>query len=58
MPTLILIGENDVLQREHADVLAARVPGARIVRIPGGHLLNLTSPKEFDAAVSAFLSGR
>jgi pimeloyl-ACP methyl ester carboxylesterase len=59
VPTLVLIGDKDVSQKEHADALAARVPGARIVRIPGGgHLLNLTSPKEFDAAVREFLSGR
>ena len=59
VPTLVLIGERDANQREHADALAARVPGARIVRVPGGgHLLNLTSPKEFEAAVSAFLGSR
>ena len=57
-PTLVLIGERDEGQREHADALAARVPGAKLVRVPGGgHLLNLTSPKEFETAVSAFLSG-
>jgi 3-oxoadipate enol-lactonase len=55
-PTLILIGEKDEFQREPAELLAARIPGARIVRIAGGgHLLNLTSPEEFDAAVAAFL---
>jgi pimeloyl-ACP methyl ester carboxylesterase len=52
-----LIGENDEFQREPAELLAKRIPAARIVRIPGGgHLLNLTSPKEFQAAVSAFIS--
>ena len=56
VPTLVLIGDKDISQKEHADALAARVPGARIVRIAGGgHLLNLTSPKEFEAAVSQFL---
>lgn len=59
VPTLVLIGDKDDAQREQAEVLATRVPGARIVRVPGGgHLLNLTSPKEFEAAVSAFLSAR
>lgn len=59
VPTLVIVGENDVFQRDHADVLAARVPGARLVVVPGGtHIVNLSSPKEFDAAVSAFLSGR
>jgi pimeloyl-ACP methyl ester carboxylesterase len=59
VPTLVLIGDQDVSQKEHADALAARVPGARIVRIAGGgHLLNLTSPKEFQDAVTTFISGR
>ena len=59
VPTLVLIGDQDVSQKEHADALAARVPGARLVVVPGGgHLLNLTSPKEFDAAVRAFLPAR
>ena len=59
VPTLVLIGDKDEFQREPAELLAARIPGARIVRVPGsGHLLNLTSPKEFDAAVSDFISGK
>jgi pimeloyl-ACP methyl ester carboxylesterase len=56
VPALILIGEKDDLQREPAELLAKRIPRATIVRVAGGgHLLNLTSPKEFEAAVSAFL---
>lgn len=56
VPTLVLIGDQDVWQIEPAEILAKRIPGARIVRIAGGgHLLNLTSPKEFDAAVVSFL---
>jgi pimeloyl-ACP methyl ester carboxylesterase len=57
VPTLVLIGDKDESQSEPAELLAKRIPGARIVRVPGGgHLLNLTSPKEFQTAVSAFLS--
>ena len=59
VPTLVLIGEHDALQREPAELLAKRIPGARLVVIPGGgHLLNLTSPKEFEAAVSSFLNNK
>ncbi len=55
-PTLVLIGEKDTLQREQADLLARRIPRARLVVVPGGgHLLNLTSPKEFQSAVASFL---
>ena len=53
----LLIGDKDEFQREAAELLAARIPGARIVRIAGGgHLLNLTSPAEFQSAVAAFLA--
>lgn len=56
VPTLVLIGENDMFQREQADLLQQRIKGARLVVIPGGgHLLNLTSAREFEAAVAAFL---
>ena len=44
VPTLVLIGEKDLLQREQADLLGQRVKGARV-------------PKEFEAAASAFLGG-
>jgi pimeloyl-ACP methyl ester carboxylesterase len=55
-PTLIMLGEQDMFQRAEAELLAKRVPGARLVVIPrGGHLLNLTSPEEFRAEVSRFL---
>jgi len=59
VPTLVIVGENDLFQRDHADLLAARVPGARLVVVPGGtHIVNLSSPKAFQAAVKPFLSGR
>ena len=59
VPTLVVIGEKDAFQQDHAELIAARVPGARLVRVPGGtHIVNLSSPKEFEAAVHAFLSGR
>jgi pimeloyl-ACP methyl ester carboxylesterase len=57
VPTLVMIGDQDVWQREPAELLAKRIPGATIVRITGGgHLLNLTSPAEFQSAVAAFLA--
>jgi pimeloyl-ACP methyl ester carboxylesterase/ketosteroid isomerase-like protein len=58
-PALVLIGDKDELQREPAELLAAQIPGARIVRVPGGgHLLNLTSPKEFESAIASFLASK
>lgn len=57
VPTLVLVGEQDTAAiRDQADILAARIGGARVVRIKaGGHLLNLTSPDEFARHVNEFL---
>jgi 3-oxoadipate enol-lactonase len=56
IPTLVMIGEKDAFQEPHALLLAKNVAGAKLVRVPGGgHLLNLTSPAEFKAAVLQFL---
>jgi 3-oxoadipate enol-lactonase len=59
VPTLVIVGEKDVYQRDHAELLSARVPRARLVVVPGGgHIVNLTSPKAFEAAVESFLASR
>jgi 3-oxoadipate enol-lactonase len=58
VPTLVLVGDQDVWQMEPAEIIARRVPGARLVRVPGGgHLLNLTSPQQFDDAIRSFVPG-
>ena len=55
-PALVLVGEKDELQQEPAQILARRVPDARLVVIVnGGHLLNLTSPRSFQSAIEEFL---
>lgn len=55
-PTLVLVEEKDTAQKEQADLLGRKISGARVVVVPGGgHLLNLTSPGEFQRAVLSFL---
>jgi 3-oxoadipate enol-lactonase len=57
IPTLILLGADDLLQRAEAELLVQNVKGSRLVVVPGGgHLLNLTSPEEFRAAVLEFFN--
>ena len=59
VPALVLIGDKDEAAGEQAEVLARRLAGSKVVRVAGGgHLLNYTSPKEFDAAVREFLAIR
>lgn len=58
VPVLVVVGEDDAEFRASSDYMAARIPGARLVVIPGaGHSPNLDRPDEFDAALAAFLDG-
>jgi 3-oxoadipate enol-lactonase len=59
VPTLLIAGGTDttapaaVMER-----MAARIPGARFVIIPGaGHLANLEQPTEFNRVLERFLAG-
>lgn len=57
-PALFLSGANsDYVKREHRDRIRSLFPAARFAKIPGvGHWLHAEKPREFEAAVSAFLS--
>ena len=57
MPTLILVGEEDVLTPPaDAEAMRSKVSRAHLVSIPrAGHLSNLEAPEKFSAALSDFL---
>jgi pimeloyl-ACP methyl ester carboxylesterase len=55
IPALVAIGEKD--ERSDADELAALLPDARLVRVPGDHGSAFAAP-ELTAAIAAFLAER
>ncbi len=57
-PTLFLSGGNsDYVQRAHRDGIKALFPAAKFAKIPGaGHWVHAEKPREFEAAVAAFLA--
>ena len=58
VPALVLVGERDADYLRAAEVMAARIPGAKHVTIPGaGHVANLEETEAFDRAVLDFLQG-
>jgi len=59
MPVLILHGDQDqVVPPGNADLLAKRIPAARVRMLPGaGHLLPMERPEEVAEAISSFASG-
>jgi pimeloyl-ACP methyl ester carboxylesterase len=56
-PTLFLAGaESDYIRRADREAIKALFPAARFAKIPGaGHWLHADKPREFEAAVRAFL---
>ncbi|MEL6683885.1 MAG: alpha/beta fold hydrolase, partial [Pseudomonadota bacterium] len=57
-PTLFLSGANsDYVQRDARPTIKALFPAAKFAKIPGaGHWLHAEKPREFAAAVNAFLA--
>ncbi len=57
IPTLILVGEHDVLTPPaDSEAMAKEIPGSTLVKIPdAGHLSNLEQPAVFNSALSKFL---
>jgi pimeloyl-ACP methyl ester carboxylesterase len=55
-PTLIVRGERGWLDEAEAEAMRMRLPGARLVTVPGaGHDLHLDAPAEWRWAVEEFL---
>jgi pimeloyl-ACP methyl ester carboxylesterase len=57
-PTLVLTGDADrLISPANSDVIARHVPGAKLVKIPGGsHGFNVEMPEAFNRAVLGFLA--
>jgi len=58
VPTLVITGEEDeLIPVSESRAIAAAVPGATLVIIPGaGHLSNMEQPDAFNTALNAFLT--
>jgi 3-oxoadipate enol-lactonase len=55
-PTLVIAGEHDtVTSASHSELIAAAVPGSKLVVLPTVHLSNVEYPVEFMQAVLGFL---
>ena len=58
VPALVVVGADDTPFLAASDYMAAKIPGAKKVVIPGaGHAANIDQPQAFNAAVLEFLAG-
>lgn len=56
-PALVLVGERDEAYQQAAQVMAAKLPNARLEKIAGAsHVANIEAPAEFNERVKDFLA--
>ena len=55
MPVLVIAGTKDMIREGHTRLIANRIPGARLVLIPGDHFIANNAPAAFNRAVRQFL---
>ncbi len=55
-PTLIIAGTNDLIKRNHTELIAVSIPNAKLALIEGDHFVAGKNPDEFNATVEAFLN--
>lgn len=55
-PALVIVGADDRISLDASKTVAAALPAAKLVIVPGaGHVVNLASPADFNAALIRFL---
>ena len=56
MPVLVIVGDQDLILKEHTRLIAASLPNARLAVIPGGHDCANRNPADFNKAVWQFFA--
>ena len=54
-PTLVIAGTRDMIRTAHTKQIAAHIPDAALVLLPGDHFLAAKAPEAFNRAVLRFL---
>ncbi len=54
-PTLVVIGQKNRATHGGARLIAQTIPGARLVSLPGGHMLHTDNPAQLRRAIDTFL---
>lgn len=56
LPTLVIVGSADHGSAAPSRSLAQCIPGARLAELPGGHVINLENPAEYNRVLAAFIA--
>ncbi len=58
VPTLVLVGSNDVIDPSHTKFIADSLPDSRLCVVKGGHSIVKTNSVDYNAALEEFFSER
>lgn len=56
MPSLVIVGDDDMIEESHSRLIAQSLPHARMEILHGSHFVAVEHPDAFNQAVLAFLS--
>lgn len=56
IPTLVIAGTRDMIKQSHTELIAASIPGAKLVIVEGSHFIANKKPEEFNKEVGNFLN--
>lgn len=55
IPTLVIAGERDMIRERHTRTIAAALPNAKLIILPGDHFIARRNWEQFNSAVLEFL---
>lgn len=55
VPTLVMAGEEDLILKEHTELIASKIPGAQLAFCEGDHFCAREHPDAFNAIAGPFL---
>lgn len=56
VPTLVIVGDRDMIKESHSRQIAQAIPGSRLEIIAGDHFIAAKNPDAFNRAVEKFLA--
>lgn len=56
VPTLVIVGDRDMIKERHSRQIAQAIPGSRLEIIAGDHFIAAKNPDAFNRAVGKFLA--
>ncbi|WP_298971263.1 alpha/beta hydrolase [uncultured Roseobacter sp.] len=55
VPTLLIVGKQNTATHHGTALMAERIRGARLVKLPGGHMLHTDNPVQLKRSIDGFL---